>query len=79
MPGSGNNVLARCVMPRELAIDHAIYLVDDETRTYRVLKRNLEWQKLDPGQLEENKRQIDSYTRVFRDGSTKVFRYGNRR
>jgi hypothetical protein len=66
-------------MPRELAIDRAIYLVDDKTRTYRFLKRNLEWQKLDPDQLEENKNQIDGYTRVFRDGSTKVFRYGDRR
>jgi hypothetical protein len=66
-------------MPRELAIDRAIYLVDDETRTYRFLKRNLEWQKLDRDQLEENKRQIDGFTRVFRDGSTKVFRYSERR
>ena len=34
-------------MLRELKIDRAIYLVDDETRTYRFLKRNQDWEQLD--------------------------------
>ena len=63
-------------MTRELKIDRAIYLVDDESRTYRFLKRNPDWEQLDPAENEVNKRQIDGYTRIFRDGGRKTFRYG---
>jgi len=66
-------------MPREMNIDRAIYLVDDETRTYRFMKRNPDWEKLDSNENEENKRQIDGYTRIFRDGRRKTFRYGKSR
>jgi hypothetical protein len=62
-------------MARELKIDRAVYLVDDETRTYRFLRRNPHWEKLDPAESNHNKRQIDGYTRVFRDGRRKTFRY----
>ena len=61
-------------MSRELKIDRAIYLVDDETRTYRFLRRNLDWEKLDPKANDRNKRHIDGYTRIFKDGRKKVFR-----
>jgi hypothetical protein len=63
-------------MPRELKIDRAVYLVDDETRTYHFLRRNLAWEKLDPAENEKDKRQIDGYMRIFRDGRRKTFRYG---
>jgi hypothetical protein len=62
-------------MARELQIDRAVYLVEDETRTYRFLRRNPDWQALDKAQNEENKRQIDGYTRILRDGRRKTFRY----
>lgn len=49
-------------------IDRAIYLVDDEKKSYRYLRRNPGWEKLDPGQNETNKKHIDGYTRTFKDG-----------
>lgn len=66
-------------MPRELKIDRAIYSVDDETKSYRFLRRNPDWEELDPAENDENKRQIDGYTRTFRDGRTRTFRYGKPR
>jgi hypothetical protein len=65
-------------MPRELKIDRAIYLADDQTRTYRFLGRNPDWRNLDPEENERNKRHIDGFTRTFRDGRTKTFRYRGR-
>ncbi len=62
-------------MPEEVKIDRAVYLVDDQTRTYRFLRRNPQWEQLDPNQNEKNKRRIDGYTRIFRDGRRKTFRY----
>ncbi len=62
-------------MPRELKIDRAVYLVDDKTRTYHFLRRNSDWEKSDPAENDKNKRQIDGYTRLFRDGRRKTFRY----
>jgi hypothetical protein len=66
-------------MQKELRIDRAIYLVDDETRTYRFLRRNPDWRNLDPGENDRNKRAIDGHTRIFRDGRRKTFRYRNPR
>jgi hypothetical protein len=63
-------------MQKELKIDRAVYLVDDETRTYRFLSRNPDWENLDPAEYDQNKRQIDGYIRIFRDGRRKTFRYG---
>jgi hypothetical protein len=60
-------------LPRELRIDRAIYLVDDEAKTYRYL-RNPEWVSLPPEENEANKRAIDGYRRIFRDGQTKTYR-----
>lgn len=60
---------------RRVRIDRTVYLADDRTRTYRFLRRNPAYRSLDPQENERNKRSIDGYTRVFRDGSTKVFRY----
>ena len=59
---------------RELAIDRAIYLVDEDTRTYRFVRRN-------PGPLPDaetsnrHKRELLGYTRVMSDGTTKPFRF----
>lgn len=61
-------------MTRKLKIDRAIYLVDDATKSYRFLQRNPEWRVLEPAENEANKRQLDGYTRIFRDGRTKTFR-----
>ena len=62
-------------MGRQVKIDRAIYLADARTRTYRFLKRNPAWKSLDPQENERNKKSIDGYTRIFRDGSTRVFGY----
>jgi len=64
-------------MAKVLKIDRALYQVDDETRTYRYLARNLEWKNLSEDENKRNKKHIDGYTRTFRDGSKKVFRYKN--
>lgn len=62
-------------MAQELKIDRAIYLVDDAARTYRFLRRNPDWQTLSQQENEQNKRHIDGYTRRFRDGRTRTFRF----
>lgn len=46
-------------MGKRLKIDRAIYLVDDKTKTYRLLSRNPEWENLRPQENERNKRHID--------------------
>jgi len=55
-------------------MDRGIYLADDENRTYIFLERNRDWKGLEPADNEANKKSIDWYTRIFRDGSRKVFR-----
>lgn len=60
-------------MTKELKIDKAIYLVDDETKTYRFLRPNPDWKKLDPFENEANKQYIDEYTRILRNGKTRKF------
>jgi hypothetical protein len=62
-------------MPRTLTIDRAVYLVDDQAMTYRFLRRKPAWARLDREQNTAHKRQIDGYTRIFRDGRRKVFHY----
>jgi len=62
-------------MKRMLSIDRAIYLADDDTRTYTFLKRNSDWNKLDPVENERNKKSINGYTRIFRDGRKRVFTF----
>jgi hypothetical protein len=61
---------------RKLKIDRAVYLVDDDRRTYSFLKRNPDWTRLSPRQNAANKLQIDGYVRLFRDGRKKTFRAG---
>ena len=62
-------------MVRQVRIDRAIYVADDRTRTYRFLKRNPAWKNLDWQENERNKKSIEGYTRIFRDGSTRVFKH----
>ncbi len=50
-------------------------MVDEEAKTYRFLKRNPKWKGLDPAENERNKRRIDGYTRIFRDGTTTTYRF----
>jgi hypothetical protein len=59
----------------EVAIDRAIYEVADANRTYRFLRRNPVWRQLSEAENEANKRRIDGFQRVFRDGTTKTFRH----
>jgi hypothetical protein len=61
-------------MTRELNIDRAIYFVDDETKSYRYLRRNPEWENLSPEENEANKKAIDGYRRIFRDGKSKTYK-----
>ena len=62
-------------MTRILQIDRALYEVDDETKTYRYFNRNLDWKKLSMEENKRNKKHIDGYFRIFRDGKTKKFKY----
>lgn len=62
-------------MLRVLKIDRAFYLVDDENQTYHFLKYNPDWESLSSEENKRNKRQIDGYTRVCRDGRTRTYRY----
>ena len=62
-------------MTKILKIDRALYEVDDKTKTYRFLGRNLNWKNLSEDENERNKKHIDGYTRTFRDGTMKVFKY----
>jgi hypothetical protein len=64
----------RAPQGKELKIDRAIYVVDEERKRYRYLGRNHRWHELDPAENERNKRRLDGYTRIFPDGRTKVFR-----
>lgn len=51
----------------------ALYKVDYRTKTYWHYGRNLE--KISKEEEEENKRKIDGFRMIFRDGKTKKFRY----
>jgi len=62
-------------MTKILKIDRALYDVDDEKKTYRYLGRNPDWERLSKEENERNKRHIDGYKRVFRNGKTKIFKY----
>lgn len=62
-------------MATELKIDRAIYVVDDATKTYRYLRRNPAWKTLSQRENEQNKRHIDGYTRMFKNGRAKTFRF----
>ncbi|OGL30605.1 hypothetical protein A3D14_03310 [Candidatus Saccharibacteria bacterium RIFCSPHIGHO2_02_FULL_47_12] len=59
---------------REVAVDKAIYLVDDSNRTYSFLRRNPNWSKLSPSQNTKNKQSLNGYIRHLRGGGTKVFK-----
>lgn len=62
-------------MSETLKIDRALYEVDDDRKTYRYSGRNPDWQKLTLEENERNKKRINGYTRRFRDGTTKTFKY----
>jgi hypothetical protein len=61
---------------RKVRIDRAVYLVNDDTKTYSFIGRNHSWKDLPQGENKENKKSIDGYTRIFRNDKSKVFRYG---
>ncbi len=60
---------------KELNVDRSVYLVDENRRTYRYLRRNHRWRELDAEENERNKWHLDGYTRIFPDGRTNAFRY----
>jgi len=62
-------------MKREMNIDRAVYLVDDDDKSYVFLRRNHDWTEVDSKVNRENKKSLDGYTRTFRDGRKKVFRF----
>ncbi len=62
-------------MTRILKIDRAKYEADDSTRTYWYHSRNSEWKKLGKEENEENKKHIDGYSRIFPNGTRKVFKF----
>ncbi|MFQ6123423.1 MAG: hypothetical protein ACE5R6_02295 [Candidatus Heimdallarchaeota archaeon] len=62
-------------MGKILKIDKALYEVDDKSKTYRYYGRNPEWEELSAEENQRNKKHIDGYTRVLRNGKKAVFRY----
>jgi hypothetical protein len=60
---------------RIIPIDKALYEVDEDTKTYRFYSRNTNWEKLSKEENERNKKSIDGYCRIFRDGTRKKFKY----
>jgi hypothetical protein len=60
---------------RKVRIDRAIYLVNDSNKTYRFLERNPSWKDLPRHVNRENKKSIDGYARIFRNGGRKTFMY----
>lgn len=58
---------------RELKIDRAIYIVDDDGRTYRFSRRNPQWRLLSAAENEANKRSLEGYTRQLRCGRTRLY------
>lgn len=58
-------------MTKILKIDKALYEVDDKTKIYRYFGRNPNWESLGKEENERNKKRINGYTRIFRDGKTK--------
>ncbi len=62
-------------MTKILKIDKALYEVDDKTKIYRYFGRNPNWESLGKEENERNKKRINGYTRIFRDGKTKKFKY----
>lgn len=62
-------------MKRLLKIDKGIYEADDNTKTYRFLKRNPEWELTGKTENEHNKSSLNGYKRIFRNGKEKIFKY----
>lgn len=60
-------------MVRGLKIDRAIYIVEDDGRTYRFLPRNPQWRLLSAAETEANKRSLEGYTPELRSGRTRVY------
>ena len=56
-----------------LKIGKALYEIDRRTKTYWYYGRNPE--KVSNEEEEQNKIKIDGFTRLFKDGRTKEFRY----
>lgn len=59
-------------MLKTLMISRSIYLVDDEDKSYRILKRNPAWKKLTFGQSEDNKKLLTGFTRIYTNDKTKI-------
>lgn len=62
-------------MGKILKIDRALYEVNDQTKTYRYYGRNPEWKNLSEEENERNKKHIDGYARILRNGKKVVFNY----
>lgn len=62
-------------MSELLKIGKALYKADYKTKTYWFYGRNLD--KISKEEEENNKRKINGFVRVLRDGRRKNFRYKN--
>lgn len=60
-------------MTEIVKIGKALYEVDANTKTYCYYGRNPG--KVSKEEEERNKKRLNGYTRIFRDGRTKIFRY----
>jgi hypothetical protein len=58
---------------RQIPINRSIYLLDDDDKSYRILKRNPGWRKVTLDQNNKNKKLLIGYTRIFTNDKTKQY------
>ena len=58
-----------------LKIDKSIYAVNDAKREYCFYKRNKKWIKLSKEKNNQNKKRINQYRRLLKNGRKKIYRY----
>ena len=62
-------------MLRLVKIGKAVYEADDDARTYKFFCRNRDWGLMTRAESEKNKKSLEGYARVFRNGKKQVFHY----
>jgi hypothetical protein len=61
-------------MLKTLKIGKSIYLMDNEDKSYRILRRNPDWKKVTFRQSEHDKKLLNGFTRIYTNDKTKILR-----
>jgi hypothetical protein len=62
-------------MKKILAIDKALYKIDFRKKIYAYYGRNSNFKKLKKRDNVKNKKMINGFIRIFKDGRKKVFKF----